>query len=43
VVVKLEELREVGADTVYLQVLDLADLDHVRLVADEVLPAASVL
>jgi F420-dependent oxidoreductase-like protein len=43
VVAKLEELREVGADTVYLQVLDLADLDHVRLVADEVLPAASVL
>ncbi len=43
VVAKLESLREVGADTVYLQVLDLADLDHVRLVADEVLPAATVL
>jgi len=43
VVAKLGALREVGADTVYLQVLDLADLDHVRLVADEVLPAASAL
>ncbi len=43
VVAKLGALREVGADTVYLQVLDLADLDHVRLVADEVLPAAAAL
>jgi alkanesulfonate monooxygenase len=43
VVAQLEALREVGAETVYLQVLDLADLDHVRLVAEEVLPAASVL
>ena len=43
VVAKLGALRDVGADTVYLQVLDLADLDHVRLVADEVLPAASAL
>jgi F420-dependent oxidoreductase-like protein len=41
VVAQLEALREVGADTVYLQVLDLADLDHIRLVAEEVLPAAS--
>jgi F420-dependent oxidoreductase-like protein len=29
----------IGATRIYLQVLDLADLDHVRLVADEVLPA----
>ena len=43
VVAQLEALREVGVETVYLQVLDLADLDHVRLVADEVLPAASAL
>ena len=43
VVAKLGALRDVGADTVYLQVLDLADLDHVRLVADEVLPAAAAL
>ena len=28
----------VGADTLYLQVLDLSDLDHLRLVAAEVLP-----
>ncbi|MDA8360097.1 MAG: LLM class F420-dependent oxidoreductase [Actinomycetota bacterium] len=27
-----------GAETMYLQVLDLEDLDHVRLIADEVLP-----
>jgi F420-dependent oxidoreductase-like protein len=43
VVAKLGALRDAGADTVYLQVLDLSDLDHVRLVADEVLPAASAL
>jgi alkanesulfonate monooxygenase len=43
VVAQLGELREVGADTVYLQVLDLADLDHIRLVAEEVLPAAAAL
>ncbi len=30
---------ELGAGTIYLQVLDLADLDHLRLLADEVLPA----
>jgi F420-dependent oxidoreductase-like protein len=29
----------IGATRIYLQVLDLADLDHLRLVADEVLPA----
>jgi F420-dependent oxidoreductase-like protein len=43
VVAQLEALREVGAETAYLQVLDLADLDHLRLVADEVLPAATAL
>jgi F420-dependent oxidoreductase-like protein len=43
VVAQLQALREVGADTAYLQVLDLADLDHLRLVADEVLPAATAL
>jgi F420-dependent oxidoreductase-like protein len=30
---------EAGADTVYLQVLDLDDLDHIRLIANEVVPA----
>jgi alkanesulfonate monooxygenase len=29
---------EAGAERVYLQVLDLTDLDHLRLIADEVLP-----
>ena len=43
VVAQLAALREVGADTAYLQVLDLSDHDHVRLVADEVLPAAAAL
>jgi hypothetical protein len=31
----------IGATRVYLQVLDLADIDHVRFVADEVLPAVA--
>ncbi|CAN5623535.1 LLM class F420-dependent oxidoreductase [soil metagenome] len=35
---KIGAFAAVGAGTVYLQVLDLADLDHVRLVAEEVLP-----
>jgi F420-dependent oxidoreductase-like protein len=30
--------QEAGVDRVYLQLLDLADLDHVELVASEVLP-----
>ncbi|MDQ1397867.1 MAG: hypothetical protein QOG64_3126 [Acidimicrobiaceae bacterium] len=30
---------EAGAERVYLQVLDLGDLDHVRLLAEEVMPA----
>ena len=30
---------EIGASTLYLQVLDLADLDHLSLIAAEVLPA----
>jgi F420-dependent oxidoreductase-like protein len=35
---RLAQLREWGADRVYLQVLDLADLDHLELVAAEVAP-----
>ena len=31
--------RDIGASTIYLQVLDLSDLDHLSLVASEVLPA----
>jgi F420-dependent oxidoreductase-like protein len=37
---KLGVLADHGADRFYLQVLDLADLDHIRLVADEILPHA---
>jgi F420-dependent oxidoreductase-like protein len=35
---KLGVLAGLGADRVYLQVMDLSDLDHLRLVADEVVP-----
>lgn len=38
VVDKLGRYAELGAERVYLQVLDLADLDHLRLVAAEVMP-----
>jgi alkanesulfonate monooxygenase SsuD/methylene tetrahydromethanopterin reductase-like flavin-dependent oxidoreductase (luciferase family) len=37
---KLGVLADHGAQRFYLQVLDLADLDHLRLVAEEVLPYA---
>ena len=38
VVAKIESYREVGVTRLYLQVLDLHDLDHLALVADEVAP-----
>jgi len=38
VVDRLGQLRELGVETVYLQVLDLHDLDHLELIAREVLP-----
>jgi alkanesulfonate monooxygenase SsuD/methylene tetrahydromethanopterin reductase-like flavin-dependent oxidoreductase (luciferase family) len=38
VVDKLGRLGELGASRVYLQVIDLQDLDHLHLVADEVVP-----
>jgi F420-dependent oxidoreductase-like protein len=38
VVARLGEYGAAGAERIYLQVLDLADLDHVRLVGAEVLP-----
>lgn len=38
VIAKLRTYAEAGASRVYLQVLDLADLEHLRLVAAEVLP-----
>jgi F420-dependent oxidoreductase-like protein len=37
---KLHSLAAHGAERFYLQVLDLSDLDHLRLVAEEVLPYA---
>ncbi|GAB3862848.1 LLM class F420-dependent oxidoreductase [Nocardioides maradonensis] len=39
VVDKIEQYAALGSQRIYLQVLDLADLDHVRLVAAEVMPA----
>jgi F420-dependent oxidoreductase-like protein len=41
VVDKLRSYVDVGAQRLYLQVLDLADLDHLRLVAAEVVPHLS--
>lgn len=40
-VVKLERFAGIGASRIYLQVLDLADLDHLELVASRVLPAVT--
>jgi len=41
VVEQVAAYRDAGADTVYFQLLDLRDLDQVRLLASEVLPALS--
>jgi F420-dependent oxidoreductase-like protein len=41
VAAKLGELAEAGAETAYLQVLDLSDLDHIRLIGREVAPAVA--
>jgi F420-dependent oxidoreductase-like protein len=38
VVEKIGKFAEMGAERVYLQVLDLSDLDHLELLAAEVLP-----
>ena len=38
VIDKIGRYAELGAERVYLQVLDLADLDHLRLLAAEVMP-----
>lgn len=35
---KLNTYVAAGADRIYLQVLDLADLDHLRLIADRIVP-----
>ena len=39
VIDRVGEYRDHGATTVYFQVLDLRDLDHLRLIASEVMPA----
>lgn len=41
VVARCRAYGDVGASTVYLQVLDLSDLEHLSLIASEVLPALS--
>ena len=38
VAAKLAEFAEIGAERVYLQVLDLHDLDHLALIASDVVP-----
>jgi F420-dependent oxidoreductase-like protein len=38
---KIGEFAAIGAERVYLQVLDLSDLDHLELIAAEVLPAVT--
>jgi F420-dependent oxidoreductase-like protein len=38
VVARLQQFAAIGAESVYLQVLDLDDLEHIDLLADEVLP-----
>ena len=38
VVARLQAYGEIGASRIYLQVLDLTDLDHLHLVAEQVLP-----
>ncbi len=41
VVDKLGQYAELGTDRVYLQVLDMSDLDHLELIASEILPQVS--
>ncbi|GAA3538197.1 LLM class F420-dependent oxidoreductase [Aeromicrobium flavum] len=38
IVEKIGTFADAGSERIYLQVLDLADLDHLRLVAEEILP-----
>jgi F420-dependent oxidoreductase-like protein len=38
VVEKIHRFAEIGASRMYLQVLDLADLDHLELIASDVMP-----
>jgi F420-dependent oxidoreductase-like protein len=43
VIDKVKRFAEAGAERLYLQFLDLDDLDHLRLVADSILPAVASL
>lgn len=43
VAARCAEFASRGAGTIYLQVLDLSDLDHLRLIADEVVPVLTAL
>jgi F420-dependent oxidoreductase-like protein len=38
VVAKLDTYRQAGAERIYLQVLDVSDLDHLDLIASDVMP-----
>ncbi|SRR5712691_5341945 len=38
-VAKIKQFEEIGTERIYLQVLDLSDLEHLELIASEVLPA----
>lgn len=38
---RIRAFRDVGASRIYLQVLDLADLDHLRFIAEEIAPAVA--
>ncbi len=42
VIAKLEQYAAVGAERIYLQCLDIEDVDHVRLLGEQVLPRVSV-
>jgi alkanesulfonate monooxygenase len=41
IVETLGEWASAGAERCYLQILDLADLDHLRLIAEEIIPAVA--
>ena len=38
-IAKIKQFEEIGTDRIYLQVLDLSDIDHLELIASQVLPA----
>jgi 2-methylisocitrate lyase-like PEP mutase family enzyme len=39
VIDRIAAIRDAGADRLYVQIMDLHDLDHLELIAAEVLPA----